>query len=441
MGERLFEANGLNNDHDFLHNTHHGEPRRTQPEVNEPPKSTRDHVAKAICKWFGVNPIQNEKNNKYTIPQPPNRRDPGPSKEEERMGTNESHEIDGSQLCSAFHQTDTRKSITSIREPGRLSHTPENENMHWASVEPPNLIDEDEGQNYSSSILVNESANLIAKWKTPSDELSIDGRRDNMLTTSDSSQSLSYFTTASHLTTQSWTDDNYTFDIEMNDSHQMSEYEETNEIEARIMKAMERELQFEWALPTQHVRNNEYDWEEDETTPITPPNGYKYKTISRFFKPKDKKDDTNETMYETNNSTTNEMKEHTQAGEENAVNQNETPDKPDDTTTNNNSEMLDLDEPNTPTTNERIEKSLQDENIVAIEMVRLIRACGKQLLNPWKTKTEYFDGYINHLGYGHKITRLICIRLYMVQRISVAVELAALLRRCSYPKRDVIRWN
>eukprot|EP00956_Cyclotella_meneghiniana_P035622 scaffold116558_cov23-Cyclotella_meneghiniana.AAC.1 len=61
------------------------------------------------------------------------------------------------------------------------------------------------------------------------------------------------------------------------------------------------------------------------------------------------------------------MKEHTQAQKENAVNQNETPDKLHDTTTNNNSEMLGLDEPNTTTTtttNERIEKSPQeDENI------------------------------------------------------------------------------
>eukprot|EP00956_Cyclotella_meneghiniana_P019131 scaffold32530_cov44-Cyclotella_meneghiniana.AAC.4 len=58
------------------------------------------------------------------------------------------------------------------------------------------------------------------------------------------------------------------------------------------------------------------------------------------------------------------MKEHTQARKENAVNQNETPDKLHDTTTNNNSEMLGLDEPNTTTTtNERIEKSPQDENI------------------------------------------------------------------------------
>ena len=50
----------------------------------------------------------------------------------------------------------------------------------------------------------------------------------------------------------------------------------------------------------------------------------------------------------------------------------------------------------------------------------------------------------NHLGYEHnKTLRLICNRLYGVQRIdgvAIAIELAALLRRCSYPKRDVIRW-
>lgn len=37
--------------------------------------------------------------------------------------------------------------------------------------------------------------------------------------------------------------------------------------------------------------------------------------------------------------------------------------------------------------------------------------------------------------------RLICNRLYMVKRIGTAIELVALLRRCLYPKRDVIRWS
>ena len=51
----------------------------------------------------------------------------------------------------------------------------------------------------------------------------------------------------------------------MDKSHQSSDYEETNEIEARIMKALEGGLQFEWAVPD-NVWDIEYDWEEDETT-------------------------------------------------------------------------------------------------------------------------------------------------------------------------------
>ena len=48
----------------------------------------------------------------------------------------------------------------------------------------------------------------------------------------------------------------------------------------------------------------------------------------------------------------------------------------------------------------------------------------------------------NCLGYeGSKTLRLICNRLYMVKTIGVAIEIQTLLRRCSYPKRDVIRWS
>lgn len=49
----------------------------------------------------------------------------------------------------------------------------------------------------------------------------------------------------------------------------------------------------------------------------------------------------------------------------------------------------------------------------------------------------------NCLGYdsdSNKTLRLICNRLYTIDMSGAAKELEALLRRCIYPKRDVIRW-
>eukprot|EP00956_Cyclotella_meneghiniana_P001134 scaffold1315_cov23-Cyclotella_meneghiniana.AAC.2 len=56
MGERFLEANGLNNDDDCPRTTHHGEPRETWTESNEPPRSTRSNPVEATCKWTGADP-------------------------------------------------------------------------------------------------------------------------------------------------------------------------------------------------------------------------------------------------------------------------------------------------------------------------------------------------------------------------------------------------
>ena len=86
-------------------------------------------------------------------------------------------------------------------------------------------------------------------------------------------------------------------------------------------------------------------------------------------------------------------------------------------------------------------KLSREEKAITTAMKRLISKCREQLLVVWKSPTHQLDDNINRLGYEHSyIIRLICSKGYMNPRISTAVELAALLRRCSYPKRDVIRW-
>eukprot|EP00956_Cyclotella_meneghiniana_P018600 scaffold31084_cov37-Cyclotella_meneghiniana.AAC.2 len=77
-------------------------------------------------------------------------------------------------------------------------------------------------------------------------------------------------------------------------------------------------------------------------------------------------------------------------------------------------------------------------------MRRLISKCNSQRLLPWTCILKQCDKRecINRIGYEHgRVLCLICTRLQMIQRTGTALELTALLRRCSYPKRDEIRWG
>ena len=90
---------------------------------------------------------------------------------------------------------------------------------------------------------------------------------------------------------------------------------------------------------------------------------------------------------------------------------------------------------------EGVDELCEEQPSVTIQMRRLIIICNKQWLLPW-TMMKQFDEAINRIGYEHhREFRLISTRMHMTRRIGTALELAALLRRCSYPKRDVIRWN
>ena len=87
-----------------------------------------------------------------------------------------------------------------------------------------------------------------------------------------------------------------------------------------------------------------------------------------------------------------------------------------------------------------VDELCEEELSVTIEMRRLIIICNKHWLLLW-TMMKQFDETTNQIGYEHIRELSLSTPMIMIQRIGTALELAALLRRCSYSKRDVLRWS
>ena len=58
----------------------------------------------------------------------------------------------------------------------------------------------------------------------------------------------------------------------------------------------------------------------------------------------------------------------------------------------------------------------------------------------WSETIKYSEEN-QRLGYGQHVTILIGARFYMLLQLGHAMNMMTLLRRCWYPKRDVIRWK
>ena len=66
---------------------------------------------------------------------------------------------------------------------------------------------------------------------------------------------------------------------------------------------------------------------------------------------------------------------------------------------------------------------------------------GKRHESKKRKKRTVWSKNKTHLGYRQQLMMLICNRAHMVKRIGEALKMLVLLRRCLYPKRDVIRWK
>ena len=72
------------------------------------------------------------------------------------------------------------------------------------------------------------------------------------------------------------------------------------------------------------------------------------------------------------------------------------------------------------------------------EEFRLLRSQRTQ--HEWSEMNKHSEDS-QHLGYEQQITILIGTRFYMLLQLGHAMNMMALLRRCWYPKWDVIRWK
>ena len=487
MGECLLEANGLNNDYDFPYDNYHGRPKGKSTDEIRPPKSTLAGLVEWLCKWFGANPLDNRKDIDITYGSLLNRTVPSPSVEELnwRRNNEPADEHISRRSSDLWHE-----SIEGPIAPPRNQTTYESSlnNMRWVDSEPPTLSNEQEGctsssQHNSPSKEPYRKMSPTTMWSTPPDRLIIEPRGRSEYDCS--FQSLSYFTAATCLSTMEFEIEESTTDYEYEDDESaIGHKESTHEIETRIMAALckykineigIRRCDEEWwmnddgscnsaDLSSIHTMDTNDHWNEDETNAI--PNGYKYKTIDQLFQQISQKSNETDTNEEVEHITITENTEelyqdetidkfcHQECvGEEEC---NSTQAEPTVTTTDNKVEAIDeIDKLYHYETWEVEPKivEIDEQTEYIIGMRRLIIRCNTQQLLPWtniiathgdecnRIKYEQTHEYINGLGYGHYITKLICSRLYMVQMICIAIELQALLRRCSYPKRDVIRWN
>ena len=94
----------------------------------------------------------------------------------------------------------------------------------------------------------------------------------------------------------------------------------------------------------------------------------------------------------------------------------------------------------------RLNRKSRNETIVTTKRRRKIirthrhkHRWAKRSKNECSKKTR--EVFKDSIGCRQRSARLICNRSYVVQKIGIAWEMIALLRRCLYPKRDVIRWN
>ena len=480
MGERAFEANGLDNDDAFPDDNHHGESKEEPPIEIRPLESTRADLVEKMCKWFGSKPLDGEKYTDTTNCPLRNHNASATLTEEGQWGRHNgtaSEQI--SWISSASMQARFWEQIAPSQKQRRYESL---NNTQWVSSEPPTLFDEEEGttppfkQNSSSKEFYTETDSTTI-WFTPPDRF-IEERRGR-LESYDSSQSLSYFTAASDLSTLGVEiEDTTDYEYEEEESA-MGYIEPTHEIEARIMAALNKYTRNEsnmgssdderWMiddrscdsadLSSLHTIDTYDDWDDEYKTDCLSTSKEQYladNTIDQFPSQDEEEDingqvrpaneklntiDTNDDWDECKVDCLPTSKEHYHAYETIDQFLSLSQDCEDDeyngafdepklmkTTTADEVESI-----------EGVDELCEEQPSVTIEMGRLIIECNKQWLLPW-TMRKQLDETTNRIGYEHQF-RLISTRMHMIRRIGTALELAALLRRCSYPKRDVIRWS
>eukprot|EP00956_Cyclotella_meneghiniana_P006591 scaffold8716_cov65-Cyclotella_meneghiniana.AAC.5 len=465
MGERFLETNGLNNDDDFPRTIDHGEPRETLTESNEPPRSTRSNPVEAMCKWTGADPSDCAKDMDLINRQLRNRTAPALSTEERLAGSTNGPTTYGTgQILFASWQADDGMATESILQKHR-GHESMKEITSWVDYSlPPTLIDE-ENERTPPPMEDDMMSTLTMGWFTPPN--TEEQRQIGRVKSYDSLQSMDYFTARSQ----------HTPDM----GKSVASSIDTNELGDQAINEMKGGWLRKFVLPTgwmefftrhcserteSHEKANEYEYENSQTIEarileaLVLQQECENNTELKWWN----EDESSYQSYEQEQCELQKMDEYVQeqgrllelklvksrvANEEkkdmhpNEHKQDEHPQKDYNCKPINSFFMPKraLEDRDVREKDINVIETNKNENEKSItaEMLRLIRSVDKHLLTKWKSTTKEYND-CNYFR-NNIIARLICSRWYMSQKIGSAIELSVLLRRCSYPKRDVIRWS
>ena len=387
MVERLFEANGLDNDDDYGHETY---PDRQRGEIPEKSRIAQPHgsnKADIVGKWFEEKILRNDRNSQTLIH---GRGEPPPLIEEDEVWT----EI---RSDTAPLQQRGEGNKYEIDEVGSTA-TPSDSTLYYFTAEEWSL-----SSNGSSWEEDSAAAAVITTENIMSTE------RDNLILSEDIFGALVRHELRHH----SDNEDNTPMEERMFTQFILDEMEERhyNEAEAKLTALISevdiRNIQQEDDGEGEYSSLDNSIGEEE----VNFPRNYRYKPIDGFFKVKRTKENNSKDIdYENTQGMTHERRDIRQKNASKIVTKRGGTRKP---------------TPNIRITNANLLVKVKGPNI--------------EPENRYKRTTVWSENK-THLGYRQQFMMLICHRAYMARRIGKAMKMMILLRRCLYPERDVIRW-
>ena len=409
MGECLFEANGPDNDNKPTGKSDNGTDTGNEIELNHQTKLTGYHKADERGKWIEENISRTDRDTENTDKQPPNRWAQITSEDEGKWRTvlhsYIRHQV--ARISSALSWDGEKNLTTDPRHHGKNEHPRivkseiddppplTNEDGDWEDeefreqsrrIKPPKTLEQQACHENSSISEMEERGGIIATESFPS-----------------TYKCKAYWDISSREPTQ-----RQQIIAENN-------YIDIKEIENRIYAELEGQvvesilnMKDEWpwldatspstyeddASSMETLEESIHDIEMNENKTPLLPKDYKYRPIDSFFKRAEVVSNRRGSIESGNERKTENMSK------------------------------------------DKLNKIKEKETMATEIALVIIRKCKQQLLTAWKWKIECSIRY----GYEHNIAQLLRKRESKVQRTGNAMEMQVLLRRCSYPKRDVIRW-
>lgn len=417
MSGRLFEANRLNHDDDFLQEPQFREGREDTAKRNRPPKPARNNTSVGGCKWLGPNPSGNGYSTTSHTDQPRDHRQTN-AVDPTVLKTSASN-IQGDDFAiesSAWTQETGREVADSPSIWGKPNYYPTTK----FTSDPPPLVEEEEGRTHPISIslpsligndlrIEQDGHSSIAK--------SNEYEREN----TSSAGSLHYFTPNSSLLSTTSQDDAEQTRVQAAEARIIAalnamDKDDFQDMDFLLDMSLDSTLLCEYigattsGLSLSIASNNTFDsinndegdfsYNEQESTSITtslelkPPETYKFRSIDTFFRP---------------------VRKQINTADDCSV----------------------IDE----------QQGKIIPSVVAVQCikVRKRRRQSKMIAHPILSEhcPRRYGKHNNSSGDKQRSYATICFhnQFQSVSTIGTAIETIELLRRCFYPRREVIKWE